>query len=431
MQQINRSNGLASQASEPDAKLVREALSLALERWVRHEDERALARWLARELDGDGAPVRLGISQWQECALALLDAERTRGPLPSACLTPVSKLIRSALRFSRPDGSAVTEFGGAAAGPPRRRRLRWLAKHLFAASAARARPGETSVAEGRGRPDALAAWASSDQVLASLWDDGEATGDFLAVDHRDPAAPCRFEIFGAGRSWLGPGWTIGTESVPTSRPRPRQCVSTAAADLVEWTYRGGAARYTQSALLLRGRGLALVAVLAEVASAPGQRVELRVSRPSIVAAEAVKDTRAFLLTTPKKRASAHILPIALPCVSYPTDRGAFLVEGNEFVLNLAAGARRTWLPLLISWDAKRHRKIPKWRSLTISERSRIVPPDTAFAARVSWGRNETYVIYRSLGRPGTRAFLGHHTRARFLVGRFTRSGDVEPILKVD
>ena len=51
--------------------------------------------------------------------------------------------------------------------------------------------------------------------------------------------------------------------------------------------------------------------------------------------------------------------------------------------------------------------------------------------RVSWGRDETYVIYRSLAQARSRAFLGHQTTARFLVGLFKRDGAVEPIMRVD
>jgi hypothetical protein len=85
----------------------------------------------------------------------------------------------------------------------------------------------------------------------------------------------------------------------------------------------------------------------------------------------------------------------------------------------------------VSWDSRRHRKDLHWRVLSVSEKSRNVAADRAFAARVSWGQDETFVIYYSLASPAPRAFLGHQTSARFLVGRFTKDGVVEPILKVD
>ena len=57
--------------------------------------------------------------------------------------------------------------------------------------------------------------------------------------------------------------------------------------------------------------------------------------------------------------------------------------------------------------------------------------DVAFAVRVSWGRDDTLIIYRSLGPSAPRSFLGYQTKARFLLGRFTNEGNVEPLLSVD
>jgi hypothetical protein len=68
--------------------------------------------------------------------------------------------------------------------------------------------------------------------------------------------------------------------------------------------------------------------------------------------------------------------------------------------------------------------------LTVTVRSRVCPTDVAFGARISWGRDETLLIYRSLARPDLRSVLGHQTAARFLVGVFTAAGEVEPLLKV-
>jgi hypothetical protein len=284
--------------------------------------------------------------------------------------------------------------------------------------------------KGEHPPGALAAWASRNRVLAVLRADGRATADFLAIDHRHARSDCRIELFGAGRSWLGPLWTVDGEAGTTPRPRPQAWISTSAAALAEWSSRAGVLRLTRSIVLLRARRLALLAVLVERSSRLSQGHEVRVSLPPAVMAMPDKDSRAFRLLEPKKRGSALVLPIGLPCAAYATDRGQFQTEGDALVLNQTAMGRRSWLPLLVSWDSLRNRGDVCWRILTVSERSRIVSPDRAFATRVSWGRHETYVIYRSLGPPAIRAFLGHHTRARFLVGLFTSDGTVDPILEV-
>ena len=184
-------------------------------------------------------------------------------------------------------------------------------------------------------------------------------------------------------------------------------------------------------MLLRGRRLALLSVLVEGRDLPTDtRSTVRLSLPPSITAAPIEGCRALVLSEPKRRGSAHVLPIGLPCLPYPTDRGRFQAEGQELTLNLTPTGRRCWLPLLVSWDPARNRKTPQWRILTVSERSRAVPSDRAFAVRVSWGRDESYVIYRSLGTPAARAFLGYQTHARFLVGQFTADGEVKPILTV-
>ncbi len=96
-------------------------------------------------------------------------------------------------------------------------------------------------------------------------------------------------------------------------------------------------------------------------------------------------------------------------------------------------APRGWLPLLVSWDPLRNRQVVECRLLTVAENSRPCSASTAFAARVSWGRfrDESVLVYRSLGPPALRSFLGHQTRARFLVALFDRSGKVTPVLTVE
>lgn len=137
----------------------------------------------------------------------------------------------------------------------------------------------------------------------------------------------------------------------------------------------------------------------------------------------------LLLAQSPRRGTAQVVPIGLPRLAYATDQGRFAADGGDLVLSHASAGRRTWLPLLVSWDVPRHRKQLHWRVLTVSEQSRIVSADRAIAVRVSWGRQENYVIYRSLAPPAPRVFLGHRTENRFLVGRFTDQGIIEPIFE--
>ena len=107
------------------------------------------------------------------------------------------------------------------------------------------------------------------------------------------------------------------------------------------------------------------------------------------------------------------------------------MQDHGLLLGQAPAGRRSWLPLLVSWDRARIGRHVTWRVLTVSERGKAVGPGRAFAVRVSWGRHETYVIYRSLDAPASRVFLGHRTHARFLIGLFTPDGNVTPMVKID
>src|SRR5262249_28575951 len=132
-------------------------------------------------------------------------------------------------------------------------------------------------------PPPLPTWSATDRVLGMLRPDWLPDGDFLAVDHRDLHSPCRFEVFGKGRSWLGPVWVegLGGSVEPMSRPRRSRWFTGAAADLIEWSYRLDHVRVTRSALLLRGRRLALLSVLAERRTASwNAEPELRLAMPA-------------------------------------------------------------------------------------------------------------------------------------------------------
>ncbi len=409
-----------------------ENLARAVEVWVGDRDGKALTRWLCRELDPGGAPVRLSIGQLLKCLEILAEVKREGRPWPEGCDSQITGLMLTVLRFARPNGgpsmcfdppglhttlaATAEDWADWYRGTGIARVLRWWFD-----------PGHKEHA-----PPPLPAWSAPNRVLAVLRPDWLATGDFLAIDHRDTRSRCRFELFGAGRSWLGPQWSVPGADTPGSRPKPRVWLTGSSADLAEWSCRAGAIRITRTAMLLRGRRLALLSILVEGPDVPaGPGWSMRLSLPPAIAAAPLEGCRALSLSESKRRGSALVLPIGLPCLPYPTDRGTFQAEHQELTLNQSPKGRRCWLPLLVSWDPARNRKTLNWRILTVSERSKAVPSDRAFAARVSWGRDESYVIYRSLTAPAARAFLGFQTHARFLVGQFTDDGEVKPILSVN
>jgi hypothetical protein len=419
-------------ADENDGHRILENLSRAVEIWVGQSNGEKLTRWLTRELDAEGGPIRLKIAELHACIEILAGSRRNGESWPKEVDPRVAGLILTALRFARPDGGPSMSFDDLTADPSRTWKSADWAGWYRGTGIGRILGWWFDPKTKEQAPPPLPAWSAPDRVLAILRADWQATGDFLAVDHRDARSHCRFELFGGGRPWLGPGWSGPDAGGPTSGPKPRSWITGSVADFAEWSYRAGRTRVTRSALLLRGRSMAMLSVLVEGTEASsGSGWTMRLSLPPTISATPLEGSRALVLAEPKRRGSAQVLPIGLPSLPYTTDRGRFHCDDRDLALTQAPGGRRCWLPLLVSWDSTRHRKPVNWRILTVSERSRAVSADRAFAARVSWGRDETYVIYRSLGPPAPRAFLGFQTRARFLVAQFTPDGSVKPILAID
>jgi hypothetical protein len=266
-------------------------------------------------------------------------------------------------------------------------------------------------------------------MLRANW---SGQGDFLAIDQRERGGACQVELCGIGRTWLGPTWLADHDADGESNPkmpaRPSLWVSNPSADLAEWTFRFGALRVTRTALLLRGRRIAL---LADQVEGRADFIGMRVALPHGVEATPTADGRGSIMELRRGRPSARVVSLALPSHPRIPGRGTISLEGGGLRVSQRHEGRRSWLPLLASWDPLRNRRAIRWRALTVAEKSRICPPEAAFAARVTWGRGETLLIYRSLAPPELRSFLGHQTRARFLVALFTQEGNVVPIVKVD
>jgi hypothetical protein len=340
------------------------------------------------------------------------------------------------LRFSRTDGTPTAHFAtGDGDGDVRlaARRLELLLRAYPRSRETRVIGWWLGLPDEVHSPPPLPAWSSAHHPLAVLRASWQKDGDLLAVDQRDKSTTARCELIGGGVSWLGPEWRM-VEAAGSTRSRATiHWVSNSKADCLEWSYRAGGKVLTRTAVLFRGEELALIAEQVDSRGSAPDSFEMRIGLPPKVATEPIPERRGLLLRSSSSRASALVMPVALPALGYETDRGQFQALGNERALSLRlqARGRRVWLPLLVSWDSSRNKKSLSWRILTVSEESRVCPPDVAFAVRVSWGRSDTLVIYRSLVAPQRRAFLGHQTSSRFLIGRFTPEGVVEPIVSTD
>jgi len=256
--------------------------------------------------------------------------------------------------------------------------------------------------------------------MAVFRSDWGRRADWLAADLRDPRAGERLELGLAGRVMLGPSWdppARGTRPRLDTHPGP-------SAACLEWSFQEGSRHVLRTLVFFRSRRLAL---LAEEVQNPGPLTTFRLVIPPGVGVRPSGRGPSLRLDGPG-RASAHILTPGLSDGPAPEAGGVWSVADGKLVVTQQTPTRRAWIPLLISWDPTRDRRAPTWRRLTVAEQSRVCPPDVAVAFRVQWGRGDSLILYRSLARAGLRSFLGHQTRARFLVGVFGPQGDIAPLV---
>lgn len=398
---------------------VPEGLEHAAAAWERDGREAALKRWLLREVAPEKLPPRLEVAGWWPILERIETARRRRpGAWPIALDALIEPLVRNALRFSRPDGSSV--FTAEGPGPGRSGLIHELASRL-------ADPGLQTVAEWwfprrasrparRPAPPPLPALALPPLPLALLRADWKDRGDLLAIDQRGDGDG-RLELIGAGRRWLGPRWATATRA---GAARLVHWTTGPSADVAEWSYRVGSETVTRTAVLLRGRQMALIAE-GHSGSDPLRTRSLELSLAPGVTIEPSSPGGAGRLIGPARGTAEVIAP------------GHDVALGSAGMLRVAGttGARRSWLPLVVSWDPARTRRGAIWRTLTVTQRTKRCAPDVAVAARVAWGNSrDSLLIYRSLARPALRCFLGHSTTARFLVAVFTTDGEVQPLVSI-
>lgn len=397
--------------------------------------EEALQRWSARYLSEFGLPSRIPREDWPKILELVddLDLEAER-PEEIARLRWES-FYRWLLRTSRPDGSPM--WGDPGRDPDRKRLLLKWARWLNDPSARRVLswwyPREAGPKDSE-EPPFLPAAADPQTGLAVLRANWLTSGDWLAVDPGESGSGFGLELGVRGRAWLGPSWSLETDQSLT-RARLTHWSSNWRADVAEWTFLLGAVRIARTAVLARDQGLAVLGE--EVDSrepwttrtgftlAPDLTVHLEAGSPSVKLTAARRGTVWLHALTIMASGSRDL--------SSPSP--TWQLDGNQLWLSApprSSTSRRSWSAVLVSWDASRVRKPLQCRPLTVSRLARIMDSDMAFAVRLAWGRDDQWLLYRSLGQDrGLRAVLGHQTNARFLLAKFNLEGRVTPVASID
>jgi len=185
----------------------------------------------------------------------------------------------------------------------------------------------------------------------------------------------------------------------------------------------------QRQFLLTRRDRILLLADAVLGSVP-QNVEYRSTLPLLpgVAFLAAAETREGRIATRKQQ--SLVLPLALPEWRIDPRRGALSLNDGRLDLWQSTFGGALYAPLFFDLDRRRRNRPFTWRRLTVANERVIQAEHVACGYRVQIGR-EQWLIYRSLAQRRPRTVLGHHVSTEFLLGRFTRRGQVEQLLEVE
>jgi hypothetical protein len=190
----------------------------------------------------------------------------------------------------------------------------------------------------------------------------------------------------------------------------------------------GGVRVQRQALLARQDRILLLADV--VLGAGSGNLEYRGRLPLLpsVNFRGADDSREGYLVARKRR--ALVMPLALP--EWRADPGSGRLEQTSHGLELCQSteANRLYAPLLFDLDRGRMVRRRTWRQLIVAESLVIQPADVAVGYRAAVGKAQ-WLIYRSLAEKANRTLLGHNLSTEMLVGRFQRSGEVEPLLEIE
>ncbi len=206
----------------------------------------------------------------------MVEGRRSRCPCPASILTEI---------FTA-GGAETMDFPAKPLDASRRTTLTQLAKVFGRSGESRVIGWWLSLANAPHVPPPLPAWSSSRHVLAVLRGGWKVGDDLLVVDHRRREEGTRFELMGAGTSWLGPDWWLTSATGRATPARPRSWASSSVADLLEWSYRSSGLRITRTALLFRGLKLAVLGDQIDGADLAGRSLETEFRLPAGISARA-------------------------------------------------------------------------------------------------------------------------------------------------
>ena len=350
--------------------------------WSKTGREIGLVSWLDKQLDDEGRPKRTKFPFWEFVAGVQSVLKLYPGKLPDEFCEQLRILLSFGL------SQAAEELRPGKSGDLAPQILK-LTQRIEASDLEQLVRLAKSSKKGQlpakfADLSAISSSAHPKLILGCLRDGWKFPTTSLRIDQSAGGASTALELQVESRDWLGPLWSLGPNS--SSEPavsvaRWRERTSSSTSDLLEWSFRIGTTRIIRTALLLKEYKLALLAD--QVDGPANQTWTSQIDVGRLVRAETDTENRGLNLQH-TGQSSLCIWPLALPSLPYVTERGQFRLDGSQLKLEQQTQIRRTWMPLLLSWDPARNRKPVHWRHLTVSESFKKCKPETAFAVRVGF-----------------------------------------------
>lgn len=130
------------------------------------------------------------------------------------------------------------------------------------------------------------------------------------------------------------------------------------------------------------------------------------------------------------RLPVRVFPLGLEQEAVRHAAGRMEVTEDALTLTQQSAGPGTICPLLFDWSPSRNSASAEWRRLTVVEEGRVAAPWIAAAFGLRLGKRH-WVAYHSLHPGLPRTVLGLHTPDETVFGRFTRRGNIEPIVIVE
>ena len=280
---------------------------------------------------------------------------------------------------------------------------------------------------GGARPTLQSDWAQ----LACLRTDWSPQADVLVVAHNGELPQIDLSV--SGVPILTGDWpiecSVGGTSVAAAGDWECSCwFSDKDVDFIELQHKTeDGVVIDRQMLLSRKQQFALFAdcLSGELEGTISYRSELPVLAETSIDA----DTETRELICARDGVAFRCYPLSLPCDRAHSAAGRFeAFDGLIALTQEATGGLMA--PVVVDWAPTRD-QAAEWRKLTVAAEGRALSPAEAAGFRLRVG-DLHLLIYRNLnGEEQSRSVLGLHTQHETVVGRFTRKGEIAPLLIVE